>query len=100
MPGGGKWSFESALQFLTANVNMNAPFVKFEVERYFGWPGQAPSYKIGQRVWEDLRDEIAQIEGDSFDLKEFHPRALAIGGCGLDTLRTAVRRQYAEVKSR
>lgn len=100
MPGGGKWSFESALQFLTANVNMNAPFVKFEVERYFGWPGQAPSYKIGQRVWEDLRDEIAQIEGDSFDLKEFHHRALAIGGCGLDTLRTAVRRQYAEVKSR
>jgi uncharacterized protein (DUF885 family) len=100
MPGGGAWTFESALQFMSANVNMNAPFVKFEVERYFGWPGQAPAYKIGQRVWEDLRDEIAQLEGDRFDLKEFHRRALGIGGCGLDTLRTAVRRLYTDGASR
>ncbi|UQN13768.1 DUF885 domain-containing protein [Gulosibacter sp. ACHW.36C] len=100
MPGGGAWTFESALQFMSTNVNMTAPFVKFEVERYFGWPGQAPAYKIGQRVWEDLRDEIAQLEGDRFDLKEFHRRALGIGGCGLDTLRTAVRRLYTDGASR
>jgi uncharacterized protein (DUF885 family) len=94
MPGGGAWTFESALQFLGEHVNMNAPFVRFEVERYFGWPGQAPAYKVGQRVWEDLRDEIAAREGAAFDLKEFHRRALSLGGCGLDTLRTAVRGMY------
>ena len=31
-----------------------------------------------------------QREGDAFDLKAFHRRALDIGGVGLDTLRTAV----------
>ncbi len=26
-------------------------------DRYLGWPGQAPSYAIGQRLWQQLRDE-------------------------------------------
>ena len=38
------------------NVNMADEFVKFEVNRYLGWPGQAPSYKVGQRIWEQIRD--------------------------------------------
>ena len=45
------------------NVNMNEGFVRFEVNRYLGWPGQAPSYKVGQRIWEQLRDEVARREG-------------------------------------
>jgi uncharacterized protein (DUF885 family) len=89
-PDGGGWTWEYALDFMGQNVNMDPAFVQFEVARYFGWPGQAPSYKVGQRVWESIRDEVRAREGADFDLKAFHHRALALGGVGLDTLRSAL----------
>ncbi|TFD68661.1 DUF885 domain-containing protein [Cryobacterium gelidum] len=88
--GAGPWTAEYAFDFLGRNVNMNASFVKFEVNRYLGWPGQAPSYKVGQRIWEQLRDECAAREGANFSIKNFHRRALDLGGVGLDTLRSAL----------
>jgi uncharacterized protein (DUF885 family) len=88
--GSGPWTADYAFDFLGQNVNMNASFVKFEVNRYLGWPGQAPSYKVGQRIWEQLRDECAAREGANFRIKEFHRRALDLGGVGLDTLRSAL----------
>jgi uncharacterized protein (DUF885 family) len=88
--GSGPWTGDYAFGFLGANVNMNEQFVRFEVNRYLGWPGQAPSYKVGQRIWEELRDETERREGANFDIKAFHKRALDIGGVGLDTLRTAL----------
>lgn len=90
--GQGTWDADFALEFMRHNVNMSDEFVKFEVNRYLGWPGQAPSYKVGQRIWEQLRDEMAEREGDAFDIKRFHKRALDIGGVGLDTLRAALSR--------
>ena len=66
--------------------------MRFEVNRYLGWPGQAPSYKIGQRIWEQLRDEYARREGADFDIKAFHKKALDIGGVGLDTLQVRAAR--------
>ncbi|GIT80349.1 hypothetical protein LLS1_20180 [Leifsonia sp. LS1] len=88
--GSGPWTGEYAFEFLGQNVNMNDGFVRFEVNRYLGWPGQAPSYKIGQRIWEQLRDEYARREGAAFDIKAFHKKALDIGGVGLDTLKSAL----------
>lgn len=88
--GAGQWSGDYAFGFLARNVNMNAGFVRFEVNRYLGWPGQAPSYKVGQRIWEQLRDETARREGARFDIRAFHKKALDLGGVGLDTLTTAL----------
>ncbi|MEO7005946.1 MAG: DUF885 domain-containing protein [Terrimesophilobacter sp.] len=88
--GSGPWTGNDAFGFLASNVNMNERFVRFEVNRYLGWPGQAPSYKIGQRIWEQLRDEYRRREGAAFDIKKFHKKALDIGGVGLDTLRSAL----------
>jgi uncharacterized protein (DUF885 family) len=90
LDGEGTWDHAYALQFMLGNVNMSDEFVRFEVNRYLGWPGQAPSYKVGQRIWEQLRDEVAEREGAAFDIKSFHKRALDIGGVGLDTLRFAL----------
>jgi len=89
--GSQTWTAEYAFDFLARNVNMNEGFVRFEVNRYLGWPGQAPSYKVGQRIWEQLRDEAQAREGAAFNIKEFHRRALDLGGVGLDTLRTALQ---------
>jgi len=90
LDGQGEWDAAYALEFMRHNVNMSDEFIQFEVNRYLGWPGQAPSYKVGQRIWEGLRDEVAEREGGDFSIKEFHRRALGIGGVGLDTLRTAL----------
>lgn len=88
--GGGEWTYEKAWQFLTEHANMDEGFLRFELDRYLGWPGQAPAYKIGERLWMQLRDEVKRREGDAFDIKAFHRRALDIGGVGLDTLHDAV----------
>jgi len=84
------WDAANALAFMGRNVNMDPEFVRFEVDRYLGWPGQAPSYKVGQRIWEDLRAERTRLEGASFDVRRFHRDALRLGGVGLDTLRRAL----------
>ena len=90
LEGSGVWDFEYALEFLGKNVNMSKEFVNFEVHRYFGWPGQAPSYKIGQRIWEQIRDEYKAKKGADWDIKEFHKTALNLGALGLDNLRKAL----------
>ncbi len=88
--GGGSWSYEKAWEFFNDHVSLSEGQARFEVNRYFGWPGQAPAYKIGERMWLGLRDEVRSALGDRFDLKEFHRTALDIGGVGLDVLRAAV----------
>lgn len=88
--GGGTWDAAKAWPFLTGNANMAEEFLAFELNRYLGWPGQAPSYKVGQRLWEQLRDESRAREGASFDLAAFHRRALDVGSVGLDPLRAAL----------
>lgn len=84
------WDADYALAFMRRNVNMSDEFIRFEVNRYLGWPGQAPSYKVGQRIWEQIRDEYRAAAGDAFDITQFHMRALQLGGVGLDTLRMAL----------
>jgi uncharacterized protein (DUF885 family) len=88
--GGGHWTYDKAWQFLAAHANMAEDFLRFELDRYLGWPGQAPAYKIGERLWLQLREEVQAREGDAYDMKAFHRRALDIGGVGLDTLREAI----------
>lgn len=83
--GSGTWTGDDALPFMLQHVNMSAQYVRFEVDRYLGWPGQAPSYKVGQRMWEQLRDDF--VAGNEPDLKEFHRRSLAVGSVGLGSLR-------------
>lgn len=90
LDGTGKWDFDYALDFMSKNVNMSEQFINFEVHRYFGWPGQAPAYKIGQRIWEQIRDEYKARQGANFNIKEFHMKALNLGGIGLDTLEKAL----------
>jgi len=88
--GSGTWTGDDAFPFLAQHVNMNEPFIRFEANRYLGWPGQAPSYKVGQRIWEQIRNDCERRDGADFDIKEFHRKALSVGSVGLNTLRTAL----------
>ncbi|SCC17246.1 Uncharacterized conserved protein, DUF885 familyt [Pseudarthrobacter enclensis] len=86
--GSGTWTPEKGYGFLRENLPISEGQLNFEFTRYLGWPGQAPSYKVGQRLWEQIRAELESRPG--FDLKEFHTKALNIGSVGLDTLRRAL----------
>jgi uncharacterized protein (DUF885 family) len=88
--GGGIWDAGKAWQLMQDNVHSPAEFNRFEVTRYLGWAGQAPSYKLGQRCWERLREAAAARAGADFDLKAFHAKALALGSLPLSVLQTAL----------
>ncbi len=88
--GSGTWTPDKGYEFLRKNIAISEGQLDFEFNRYLGWPGQAPSYKVGQRLWEQIRDEVKEREGESFDLRAFHTRALNVGSVGLDTLRRAL----------
>ena len=88
--GGGEWTYDKAWQLLTAHANKSEGMLRFELDRYLGWPGQAPSYKIGERIWLQLRADAEAAAGAAFDLREFHRDALNLGSVGLDVLRAAV----------
>jgi uncharacterized protein (DUF885 family) len=89
---GERWTPQAGLEFLMANLATDEPTLRFELDRYLGWPGQAPSYKIGERIWLQARDEARQRAGDDFDLRRFHAAALDLGPMGLDPLRQALAR--------
>jgi uncharacterized protein (DUF885 family) len=90
--GNGTWDADYALEFMRRNVNMDDAFVRFEVNRYLGWPGQAPAYKVGQRIWEQIRAAAQSRQGADFSFKQFHKHALDLGGVGLDTLQAELLR--------
>ena len=85
--GGGTWDYDKCWQLLRDNVAMEEQSLRFELHRYLSWPGQAPSYRVGQRIWEQIRSERQARDGASFNLKDFHNQALAVGSLPLDVLR-------------
>ena len=89
---GQTWTPELGREFMGQHCQMDPAFIDFEVKRYLGWPGQAPSYKVGERIWLQARDEAKARQGDAFDLKEFHRQSLDLGSLGLDPLREALAR--------
>lgn len=84
---GERWTPDLGLEFLLTRTLEDEATARDEVDRYLGWPGQAPAYKIGERLWLTAREEARARAGASFDVKDFHTRALRLGGMGLDTMR-------------
>ncbi|HEX2132928.1 MAG TPA: DUF885 domain-containing protein [Actinophytocola sp.] len=82
---GERWTPDLGLEFMLTRTITDEAHVRDEIDRYLGWPGQAPAYKLGERLWLSAREEARSRPG--FDLKDFHMRALRMGQMGLDTLR-------------
>ncbi len=89
---GEAWTAELAWEYLRSRVQVDEQMLLFELDRYLGWPGQASSYKLGERIWLQARDDAMNRKGAQFDLKEFHSQALALGSIGLDPLREVLSR--------
>ena len=89
---GERWNAEIAWEFLRAHSNKEEKQLRFLLDRFLGWPGQAPSYKLGERIWLQARDEAKARAGEAFSLKDFHSKALSLGSMGLDPFRDALAR--------
>jgi len=91
--GGKPWDAEVGWEFIRKNIKFAEENARFEFNRYLGWPGQAPAYFIGQRLWEQARDRAkaaAEERGEEFDIKAFHAKALDMGSVPLQLLSTVL----------
>ncbi len=89
---GEAWTPALGLEFIRQRSHFPADFVASEVDRYLGMPGQAISYKVGEREWLSAREDAKRRDGADFDLKEFHTRALDLGPMGLAQMRREMAR--------
>ena len=89
LPDGSRWTFEQAGAVLRRSGRGDPHRIHAEVVRYFGWPGQAISYKLGERGWLAAREEAMRRPG--FDLKRWHTAALSLGPIGLADLAAVLR---------
>ena len=89
---GERWTPGLGRRFLYQRSRHPEAFMASEIVRYLGWPGQAISYKVGERVWMQARAEAESRHGAAFDLKAFHAYALDLGPLGLDALRAQLAR--------
>lgn len=80
------WTRAQAIEFMTTHVPIADDEAAVEVDRYIGMPGQALSYKIGQRELFRLRDDARRRLGEAFDIKGFHRAVLEHGGVTLGIL--------------
>jgi len=93
LPDGSRWTFGTACDLLRDRGRAQPHQVKPEVLRYFGWPGQAISYKLGERGWLAAREQAMRRPGPGgFDLKRWHTAALSLGPIGLAGLAETLSR--------
>ena len=86
------WTPELGLEFVLERSHFPADFVASEVDRYLGVPGQAISYKVGERVWLEAREASKSRHGPAFDLRAWHTRALDLGPMGLAQMKREMSR--------
>jgi uncharacterized protein (DUF885 family) len=80
-----RWERQRSIDFLQ-RAGLSETDAVIETDRYICWPGQALTYKIGQREIERLRRELTARDGSAFDLRAFHDAVLGHGSLPLATL--------------
>ncbi len=80
---GEAWNAHLGDQFARERAQFPADFMASEITRYLGTPGQAISYKVGERCWLEAREASKLHRAADFDLKAWHRAALNLGPMGL-----------------
>ena len=92
VPAGHRWTPDLARQILVDTALLDPDFARSEVDRYLGLPGQAISYKVGERMWLEEREAARRRVGPDFDQKRWHMYALRAGHMGMAPFRQAMAR--------
>ena len=87
------WSRQQAIDYLAEYAPLSAEAVEAEVDRYIALPAQALAYQLGNITIRQLRTEIADALGDSFDIRAFHDAIVTLGPVTLDLLERSVKQK-------
>ena len=89
------WTRKQAVDYLVANTFQNEASCESEIDRYITWPGQALSYKMGERKIKETLKVIKEEQSEDFDLVAFHDAVLNCNG-PLNALEDCVRAHFEE----
>jgi uncharacterized protein (DUF885 family) len=84
------WTEQQAITYFASNSPFAEAKIKSEIHRYFVWPGQATSYKVGMLKIQALRKKAELELGDEFDIREFHDIILGGGPLPLTIMERVV----------
>jgi uncharacterized protein (DUF885 family) len=93
------WTEEQAVKYFMDNSPTPEAAIRSEIRRYFVWPGQATSYKIGMIKIQQLRGLAQKELGDKFTMAGFHDTVLSGGALPLPVLEARVKRWIDKVKA-
>ena len=93
------WTREQAIEYMSTNSSLAPSDIEAEVERYISIPGQAVSYKVGERKITQLRDKIKSLQGDQFDIKAFHTQILIDGAVPMPILESKLKRWVTAIRN-
>ena len=80
-----RWTRQQSIDQLLEE-GLSETDASIETDRYIANPGQALTYKVGQREIERLRRMLTARDGAAFDLREFHDQLLGHGSLPLAIL--------------
>jgi len=80
-------SNQEALDFLEKQAFQEPQEAVEKLQRAKATSAQLPTYYVGWTQWNKLRDEIKKAHGASFNLQDFHDRALKEGAVPFEVLR-------------
>ena len=92
------WTRQQAIDYMIANSSLAPSDIEAEVERYISIPGQAVSYKVGERKIAQLRNEMKATLGDKFNIKDFHTQILIDGAVTMPILEKKLERWAKDLK--
>ncbi|MBK9343591.1 MAG: DUF885 domain-containing protein [Dehalococcoidia bacterium] len=90
--GGETWNADLGQEFCLQRSQFPPDFMQSEVIRYLGTPGQAISYKVGERCWLEAREASKKRQGEAFSLRDWHRQALDLGPMGLAQMQRELAR--------
>ena len=92
----GQIGYEDAVQLLVDKVGLDRASAEGEIKRYILFPTMACGYMLGKQEIVRLRQEVSDLQGDDFSLKEFHDTLLSFGIVPLSLLRKLVLEHYKQ----
>ena len=84
------WSDEEALDYWKENIINQDEKAMREINRMKRWPAQVLTYKIGAAKILEVKQKMQELQGEAFNLKEFHDKILKAGPVPLHLLENYV----------
>ena len=83
-----RWTVDLGVAYLGRVSGISALMAGFEVDRYLGWPAQALAFRVGARLFAEIKTQAKAAAGPTFDSRAFHNHLLSTGPMGLAPLRS------------